>query len=143
MQELLTNKLHAFLRENNPDILFELEQRNDVTSFLAKKIDGISGLITELQAANTPGYIIEEACMQELTKEFKPSKYNYISNVLEEDFEFAYLQFQKLGILLFEIINIISKSNSAFEAFGFTEENEDNRLLRYAITGIIDKYLSK
>jgi len=96
-----------------------------------------------MQGANTPEYIIEEVCMEELTKDLRPSKYNYISNILEEDFEFAYQQFQKAGTLLYEVGNIIGQCESVFQTLEFTEENEDNRQLRYAVTGIIDKYLSR
>lgn len=143
MKELLTDKLHQYISENNPDLLLSLQQNNAVTSFLTDKVNTVSDLLSQLQNQATPAYLIEEVCMNALTKDLRPSKYNYISNILEEDFEFAYLQFQKSGILLYEVVNIIMQCQDGFEAFGFTEESEDNRQLRYAVTGIIDKYLSK
>jgi hypothetical protein len=143
MQELLINKLHQYISENNPDLLLSLQEKRSVTSFLTHKVKSVSDLLSQLQEQTKPAYIIEEVCMEQLTKDLRPSRYNYISNILEEDFEFAYLQFQKRGTLLYEVVNIINRCQDAFETFEFTEETEDNRQLRYAVTDIIDKYLSK
>jgi hypothetical protein len=143
MQEVLKNKLHRYISDNNPDLLLSLQEKKQTTLYLTNKVNEINGLLKNLEHENTPEYIIEEACMEAMTKDLRPSKYNYISNILEEDFEFAYQQFQKVGTLLYEIVNIIGLCESDFETLGFTEENENNRQLRYAVTGIIDKYLSK
>jgi hypothetical protein len=143
MQELLINKLHEYLMENNPDILLELEEKNTVTLFLTERVNAVTNLLLQLQKEEKPAYISEEICMEELTKEFRPSKYNYIVKLLEEDFEFAYQQFQKTGALVYEVANIIGYCEPVFESLQFSEENEDNRLLRYTVTGIINEYLSK
>lgn len=143
MQKLLTNKLHQYISDNNPDLLLKLEARNETTSFLNNKVLEIDGLINELSTANKPGYIIEEACMEELIKDLKPGKYNYIKNILEEEFEYAFYNFKRLGILVYEIINIINYSEDVFKDVDFTEENENSRVLRYAVAGLISEYLSK
>lgn len=143
MQETLKHKLHEYIRQNNPDVLLALEEKGRVTEYVIDKVNSINDLLVQLERENNPKYIIEEVCMDVLTKELKPSKYNYICSVLEEEFEFAYQQFKKSGILLPEVINIIAYCEAVFESLGFTEENEDNRQLRYTVAGTIDKYLSK
>ena len=143
MQELLINKLHQYISENNPDLLIMLEEKNETTLYLNRKIQSIDNLIAELTQDDKPEYIIEETCMDALIKDLRPGKYNYIKNILEQEFEYAFYNFQKSGVLLYEIINIISYSKDVFAAFDFTEENEDSRLLRYAVTGLISEYLSK
>jgi hypothetical protein len=143
MQKLLKNKLHEYLRQNNPDVLLELEEKNSVTLFLTEKVNGVTDLLLQLQKSERPPHIMEEVCMEELTKEFRPSKYNYIEKILEEDFEFAYQQFQRTGTLVYEVANIIGYCEPVFESLQFCEENEDNRQLRYSVTGIINEYLSK
>lgn len=143
MQEVLTNKLHQFISENVPDLLIALEENNETGSFLNNKVQGIDDLLTELKNKNSPEYIIEEVCMDALTKDLRPSKYNYIKNILEEEFEYAFYNFQKSGVLLYEIINIINYSKGIFKDFDFTEHNENSRVLKYAVTGLISEYLSK
>jgi hypothetical protein len=87
------------------------------------------------------GTIIEERCMAELTRELRPSKFNLLTSILEEEFETDYYRFQENGILPYEVLNVIEVCKPVFETFGFSDENEHDKHLRYAITGAIKDYL--
>jgi hypothetical protein len=139
MEKMLIKKLHEYIRENNPDLLLQLEEDSKVTEYLFNKVNATAPIIIEYKGQ--PDYIIEEACMDELTKDLRPSKYNYINQILEEEFEDTYQQLQNSGTLKFEVINLISQCQPVFEAIGFTEENEDSSELRNAITGTVSEYL--
>ena len=140
MEEILIKKLHDYIRENNPDILVQLEEEKKVTEYLSDRIKLVDGL---LQQAGTkqPSYIIEEACMDILTEDLRPSKYHYICAILEEEFEATYRRLQNSGTLQFEIINLVKYCQPLFDAVGFTLENEDSRELQYSVTGAIAEYL--
>lgn len=139
MKKILINKLYEYIRENNPDLLFQLEEGRKVTEYLTDKISTVSALIKQTDSGK-PAYIIEEACMDVLTQDLRPSKFNYISNVLEEEFEDTYQQLQESRTFKIEVINVISFCQSVFEDLNFSEENEDNQFLRYAIIGTIEEY---
>ncbi|KAA9038703.1 DUF1896 domain-containing protein [Ginsengibacter hankyongi] len=139
MQKILIKKLHDYIRENNPDILVQLEEEKKVTEYLSDKIKLVDGLLQE--TGKQPAYIIEEACMDILTEDLRPSKYHYIYGILEEEFEATYRRLQNSGTLQFEVINLIKYSQPLFDAVGFTLENEDNRELKYSVTGAIAEYL--
>lgn len=141
MQEVLSEKLHQYIKDNNPDLLLTLQVDGNVRVYLKEKIDSIDDLLNELIATNTPAYIIEERCMDELTKELRPSKFNYLISILEEEFEKDFHRLKENGILTYEIVNLIEYCKPVFEVFGFSEENESNRYLHYAITGAIKEYL--
>lgn len=143
MKELLANKLHQYISDNNPDLLLTLESESSISKYILDKVDSVNGLLEQLQKGSTPAYIIEEICLNELTKDLKPSKFNYIMALLEEEFEFAQQQLSKLRLLQFEVVNMIAFCNEIFESFNFNEENEDNRNLRYAVTGKISEYLDR
>lgn len=140
MQEILIKKLHDYIRENNPDILVQLEEEKKVTEYLSDKIKLVDGLLQET-GIKQPAYIIEEACMDILTEDLRPSKYHYICGILEEEFEAAYSRLQSSGTLQFEVINMIKYCQPLFDATGFTLENEDSRELQYSVTGAIAEYL--
>jgi len=140
MKKILINKLHDYIRENNPYLLFQLEEDKKVTEYLSDKISTVSALIKQIENGK-PAYIIEDACMDVMTQDLRPSKFNYISNLLQEEFESAYNQLQESGILKFEVINIINQCQSVFDDLKFSDENEDNQFLRYAILGTISEYL--
>lgn len=143
MQELLTSKLHNYIIANNLDLLIELQQDGNVDSYLQEKVATAEELISQLLSDNTPSYIIEEQCLDFLTEDLRPSRFNYLLKVLEEDFETNYQQFREAGILTYETINLITACNPVFEALGFTSDNEDDKQLRYSITGTVKEYLDK
>ena len=140
MQQTLINKLHKYIAENNPDLLFELEEDRKVAAYLLDKITTVNSLIKQMEDGQ-PAYLIEDTCMDVLTQDLRPSKFNYISNLLQEEFESTYNQLQESGTLKFEVINLIHYSQSVFDDLNFSNENEDNQFLRYAIIGTISEYL--
>jgi hypothetical protein len=141
MQEMLKEKLWTYIVHNNPDLMLNLQQDFSLTDYLEQKVSNIQPLISQLLAANKPGYIIEELCLAELTKDLRPSKFNYIRGVLEEEFELDFLRIKESGLLTYEIINLITESETVFETLGFMQDNEQDRMLRYAIAGTIRQYM--
>ena len=141
MKAILLNNLYEYIKENNPDILLALEETGDTTKYLSDKVNSIDSLVKQLTEQGKPQYIIEETCINALTKDLNPSRYYYILRVLESEFEEQYNLYTSSGLLLFEISNMIKECNSVFDDLNFAEENEDNRFLRYAITGVIKEYL--
>jgi predicted XRE-type DNA-binding protein len=141
MKENLIGKLLEYIRDNNPDILFALEAEEKLRFWLYEKIDSIEGFLLELKSNNQPDYIIEETSMLALTKDLRPSRYNYILNLLEQEFEHDYKWLMQSGLLQHEVINIIGYCQPVFDDLKFSEENEENRFIRYAITGAVSEYL--
>lgn len=140
MNNILANKLHEYIAQNNPDVLIALQENNNVTGYLTDKVNSVKDLADQLEKENTPGYIIEELCMDTLTKDLKPSKFNYIRSILEENFESIYKQLRKSRTLVYEVMNLIDHCKLVFESQEFTEENENSRQLSYSITAVISEY---
>ena len=67
-------------------------------------------------------------------------RYDYLRLVFEEEFEETHLAFLVNGILVYEMLNLLSACTYLFEEYGFPE-SEDSRLLHYAVTGTIAEYL--
>jgi hypothetical protein len=67
-------------------------------------------------------------------------RYDYLQEVLEDEFEETHLTFHVSGILVYELLNLLAACTHLFDEFGFPE-SEDSRLLRYAVTGTIAEYL--
>ena len=141
MKKLLMNKLLEYIRANNPDILFELEAKRSLTIWLSEKVSVVNSLIQQLITQGLPEYEIEETCMDIITKDLRPSKYNYILNLLEAEFEVDYNRLLQSGLLQHEVINIVNHSLSVFNDLNFSDETEDDRFTQYAIIGMIGEYL--
>lgn len=142
MQEILLQKLQHYISQNNPDLLFELEQERKLTTYLTEKVNTVKALIAQ-RGKDQPDYIIEETCMDILTQDLKPSKYNYIRGILEEEFEKEFQLLCKTPLLQTEIINMIGYCKKVFDEIGFTQANEDDTFLRYNynIMGAMSEYL--
>ena len=143
MEDLLKEKLWDYVLRNNPDLMFTLQENYSVCHYLNEKVDGIQSLIADMQAEGTSSYIIEEVCLHELTEDLKPSQFNYIRSLMEQEFESAYIQFYESGILTYEVINLIESCKEVFEIIGFTTENEEDATLRNALIGQIADSLNE
>jgi hypothetical protein len=121
MNNILT-RLQLRLSQLNPELFALLQEERRVTDYLN----------SFLLVPGDP----EEALCDVIT----PTRYDYLSSVLEEEFEEAYLRFSGSGILTYELINLSAVCTDVFEHFGFPE-NEDSRMLRYAVIGTVAEYL--
>ncbi len=143
MQTLLIEKLHRYIVHNNPDLLLTLQSESSMTDYLRTKVNGIQPMIDELMKGNTPGYIIEEQCMDALTQDLRPSKYNYVKEIFEAEFEDTYQKFRDSGVLTYEIVNMIEACEPVFVALHFSEDTLEDKHILYAVIGTIKEYLEK
>lgn len=141
MQETLIRKLHDYIRENNPDLLVTLQEENRLDNYLRENVASVDGLIQQFISENRPPPIIEELCMEELTKPLKPSRFNYLKSVLEEEFKGDFERLQESGVLTTELVNLLTACDEVFDELEFSSANEDDRMLRYTVTGAIHEYL--
>lgn len=140
MQEKLIKKLHDYIRDNNPDLLLMLEEENRVMEYLHENVASTNGLINQLLDDKKPSSVIEEHCMEEMTRQLSPSRYNYLKALLDDEFPNEFERFNHAGILQTEIINLITVCDPVFHELDFSEENENDRYLRYALTGAVHEY---
>jgi Domain of unknown function (DUF1896) len=143
MQGNLIITLYRYIQKNNPELLADLESNDNTTAYLTGKMQSIKDLIAELQQKRVPDYELEEICMNQLTADLRPSKYNYILQLVEEDFRSDYNRLISDGLIQTEVINIVNECKPVLEGLNFSEENEDNRFIRYAITGMIKDYFER
>lgn len=142
MREILIQKLQHYISENNPELLLQLEEEETLQVYLSNKVSCVDDLLKQ-SGNKEPFYILEISCMDILTQDLRPSRFNYINGILEEEFELVHQQMKDSGTLQFEIINLIQYCREAFDEIGFTERNENNWQLHYLITGAISEYLEK
>jgi macrodomain Ter protein organizer (MatP/YcbG family) len=142
MQSMLTEKLWAYIVHNNPDLMFSLQEDFSVTRYLEEKVNAVMPLVEQLLGEGKPPYTIEELCLNAMTEELKPSRYQYLRSVIEEEFNGDYERMKENGTLTYEVVNLIETCKGIFSDFDFNSENEANRHLRYAIIGKVYDYLA-
>lgn len=143
MHQQLKEKLWAYIVHNNPELMFTLQEDYNVTRYLEDRVSEVMPTALKLLEEDKPGYVILELCMQEMTAQLRPSKYNYLTSILAADFEDQYSTLKEAGLLTYEAVNLIDYCQPVFEKYGFTEDNADSSLLRGAIENKISAYLKE
>lgn len=137
MEELLKLKLRSYLAQNRPDLLISLQQTGSTGAYLDDKMAQLNGLPERLLDEGKPPYIITELCMAALTADLGPSRFHVLSAIVDEDFLPIADTLRVNGLLTYELLNLLHVCEPVFEELG---TDEDNRMLRYALTGTIQDY---
>jgi hypothetical protein len=143
MKAKLNNQLYSYLLHNHTDLLIALQEEHRLEHYLKQKVESVSDLLAQLLEEKRPPYVIEALCLEELTRDLRPSRFNYMRELLETEFEADFRRMNQSGILTYELINLIGACEPIFEVFAFGEENEDRRELKHAVLGMIAEYLER
>lgn len=141
METILKEQLWSYIASQNPDLMFDLQEEYRVSDYLDEKVAAIMTEVEHLLDDGLPAVTIQEICMERLTEELKPSKFQYIREIIEKEFPIAYEALQESGMLTYEVINIIQSCERVFDRFKFSTETIHSRGMRYAVIGEIDFYL--
>lgn len=141
LEQIIAEKLRSYIIQNNPDLLLRLQEQFGMTKYIEDKLASISGQLQDWVSEGKPQYIIEELSLEQLTADLRPSRFNYLKSLLEEEFAASFSRFAEMGVLTYELTNLVAHCWSVFEQYNFSESNEENRHLRYAVTAAVDDYL--
>jgi hypothetical protein len=139
----LNTLLHNHLLQNHLDLLIALQEDHRLKHYLRSKVESIRELTSQLIEEKRPAYVIEALCLEELTVDLRPSRFEYVRLLLEEEFEGDYQRMRSSGILTYEVINLIGACEPIFEVFAFGGESEESRELKLAVMGMIAEYLER
>lgn len=141
MQQQLKQKLWAHILVNNPGLIVELEQDDDLSPYLERKVESVMPLLDQLTSEGKPDYIIEELCIHALVADMRPYRFNYLWNVIEQEFTETFKTWEQNGILTLEIINLQQYCKPTFDALNFSMDDAYDDQVYNAITGMIEEYL--
>lgn len=142
MHSKLTEKLRAYILINNPELADQLHTDYSMSQYLEDKVIAVTPLLQQLLAAGSPEYSIEELCLNAMTQDLRPSRFQYIREVIETEFPQEYGQLVLKGVLTFEAIQILELCTSIFEIYGFSEETKSSRFLRYAVIVVLHQHFN-
>jgi hypothetical protein len=142
MRERLLKRFRENIKDNHPDLLLNLLEENRLEEYLHEQVNSVDKLIDDLTVARKAPSAIEDICIDELTKPLRPSRYNYLHDLLQEEFPDDFERLGDKGILTTELINMIASCEPVFDELKFCEANEDDRYLRYAMMGAVYEYLN-
>ncbi len=137
MSDKLQGLLLGYIRENNPDLLFQLDEDDALHAWVIEKIREVEMVLQQ----SKPSVIPDNEFMDLMTADLKPSKFHYVRDLLEDQFSEAFDGMLEAGTLRFDIIQIIGLCSELFEEMPLRENIEENTQLDHAVKKVIDGYL--
>jgi hypothetical protein len=136
MSDKLQGLLLGYIRENNPDLLQQLDEDDSLHAWVIEKIREVEMVL--LQSKPVP----DAEFLDLMIVDLKPSKYNYLRDLLEDEFPDDYQRMKDSGMLRYEIIHLIHLCSYYFETMPVAQDPDENRQLDYAVSGMITDYFA-
>lgn len=141
MRTQIKEQFKILLQEDYPEVILLFTENGSLQQYLEDRITTIDPLIDELLQEDMTNEEVITLCMEQLIAGFGPSKYKYLSEVMQREFPEEYEQFNHAGVLKFEVTNLIVACMAAFDAFEFSLDNLDDTFLRHMIIAEMHDYL--
>lgn len=140
-RERLIGNLWAFIKINNPELALELQESDREDEYLNAKVDSVYDYFLQLTNAKTSHEAIDELCMNRLTADLQPSRFNYLTAVLKDEFCGIYRIWYQKGRRVELTIKLTGFCKPVFDLMGLRCEKPTHDCLYYAITEQIQAYL--
>lgn len=141
MESLLKEALWNYIIVHNPELMYDLQEAYGVGAYLDEKLRSVQGMALDLLEQQLPKYLIEELCLEQLTKELKPSRYLYLKDLFEAEFSDEAALYSDSGLLVCELISMLEYCRELLDGLGFSVHNEDDPEIRNAVLGHLYGYL--
>lgn len=142
MYQQLKEKLWAYIVQNNPDLMFDLQEEYKVTQYLEEKVSAIMPKALKHLEDGKTGHAIHELCLNEMTAELKPSRYHYVRKMLAREFPKDYERLRESGLLTYETVNLVAFCKDTFDGHAFSEQTLKSKPLHDSIEIKISHYLN-
>lgn len=140
MISILKEKLWHYIIWHNPDLVYSLQERYKVDTYLEEKVSSVMPIALRMLEEGKGGRQIHELCLEQMTRELKPSRYLFIIKIIEREFEEQYDRLRELGLLAYEGVNLVEHCHNVFEKYCFATGNADSEVVYQAIKDKIADY---
>lgn len=136
MTNHLQGLLLGYIKENNPELLFQLEKDDALHQWVMEKIQEVELVLNNAKPTN----LSESDFMKIFRADLHPSRFRYVRDLLETEFTDVYERMLASGTLHYELVNMVSACHFLFEDMPLISDM-DNPQLDHAVAGVISDYL--
>lgn len=137
----LMERLWAYIISHNPELMESLTEDNNVTLYLEEKVNIVIPKMERLFAEGRPDYAVAELCLNDLTEDLRPSRYDYVLTLLREEYPGYFASFSQSGSLRHQAMCMAERSKPIFDNLDFKEENMESNLVYQSILVAMQQYL--
>lgn len=140
MLQHLTILYLDYLNNHHPDLLPEWRLVGALHGTIEQQLDQVKPLLEKLSTAELHTDDILEQCLNQLIAELPVSRFDYITELLSNEFEQQHEQLLSSGLLHYECMNLLQHCKPVFDKLNFSLTNEDDPFVRYAVIAVISDY---
>lgn len=142
MEKELLEAFRAYVAEHNPELLLNSTDEYPVSRHIRERVGEVVPLMKYLQDQGKQKGEILDLCMNELTKNLRPSRTDYIREVIRVEFPQEHFTLSQDGTLTYHAVQLLRHCDPVFESHNFNEHNRESDLLRHGIIAEIHTYLT-
>lgn len=139
MKDKLQGLLLGYIRENNPELLQQLQEDDGLHAWVLEKIKTIEMVLGQ----SKPVAALEAQCMNLLTAELRPSRMRFVRDLFEERFSGEYDLMLMSGTLAYELLAMTTACLDLFEDRILLDGVEDPELENLVVKRISDYLFSQ
>lgn len=143
MEHHLKQQLWAYIIVCYPEVMADLKSDNSISTYLEEQVSKTAPLVARLVSEGKPLYVIEELCLTQMTAPLGPSRFNYIWNMLDNEFPEQYKLLKENGTRGHISLQLMAYCKADFDRLGFNMENAYDDDVYYEISGRIRQYLQE
>ena len=141
MEAELLEKYRVYITTHNPELVLMNQDIYPLSRYIRERMDQVMPTLKYLQDIGKPEHEVIALCLDHLTRELKPSKADYLREVLETEFPREQHTLRQAGTLTYNVVALIRHCDEVFGSFGFRENHTGSTLLRHAVIARVQDYL--
>lgn len=139
MESVLIAEMVRVVVFQYPEIISSFPDNERFDAYLLEQLQILRPIFEEYCQTGIAKTEAMELTMKHWAQILGPSKYNFIEDILEAEFEDAYNDYEQMGLLQLEVMNLADVCSTEFERFGF-DADDGNRLLYYGIVSRMEEH---
>lgn len=141
MEAVLLDRFSAYVVDHHPELVMKSPVEYPLSRWIRERMAAVLPTLKFLQDKGTPEHVVIATCMDELTRDLRPSKADYLREVLVAEFPREQHTMVQAGTLTYNVVELIRHCDEVFRNFGFRESNVGSTLLRHAVIAEVADYL--
>ena len=141
MTACVMRNLRSYVKDHPALFLYQHAESNAaelIDNFLPDMERQVENLLQE----DTPLYIVDEICRDQLSSAFDTSRLDFIGDTFRDNYPKLYERFLRAGILQLELANMLSVCSPLMDKLAF-EEKEDADEMQHRIKAALKEYVEQ
>jgi len=142
MEEVLMSRFQEYVVRHNPELVLKSRDSFPASRMIRERVESVLPTLKFLQDQGRDEADIISICMEILTRDLRPSKADYIRELIRTEFPVEHAALIERGLLTEAAVELMGRCSEHFVVSGFGEHNDGGMFLVHAIIAETSAYLN-